>query len=164
MISDYAWNIENWIPKRLPLKRRTAITIAWLKACLSGVQSLAYQFNVKCQEWDFRVKYNSQQKVLASLLNKLFDPTSKRIRVETISDLTHPVVLYFDSEIPEASDIYFDSETDPEDDILTFISEDAAQKDFRVFVPTALSSSEEQIKAWIRRYILADKQYEIIYI
>lgn len=163
MIGNYSWNIANWVPRMLPLKRRTEFTIAWLVACLSGVQVLVNDFSTKCQEWDFRVLYNSQQKVLSALLNKLFDATSKRIRVETIADIIPPMIVYHDSELPEAPVVYFDSESAPMDVIINHDSESASALDFRVFVPSALSGLEEQIKAWINRYVLADKQYEIIY-
>lgn len=164
MISDYSWNIGAWIPRRLPFKRRTDITISWLKAQLAPLQEKADEFAAKCTDWDFRVKYNSQQKVLASLLNKLFDPTSKRIRVETVSDLIGAVVLFHDTELPEASVIYHDSETEPVPVIINHDSETAAAVDFRVFVPTSLTGDEDRIRAWINQYKLADKQYEIIYI
>ncbi len=164
MITDYSWNIENWVPRRLPFKRRTTITIAWLVALLTGVQTVANEFAFKCQEWDFRVMYNSQQKVLASLLNKLFDTAAKRIRVETIADLFEPVIMYYKSELPETPVIYYKSEGMPNPPIIYYKSEIAAQLDFRVFVPTSLSGIEEQIRSWINRYNLADKQYEIVYI
>lgn len=164
MISDYSWNIGNWIPRRLPFKRRTDIAIAWLKALLSPLQEKADEFSTACTDWDYRVMYSSQQKVFAALLNKQFDSTSKRIRVETVSDLISPVVLYHDTELPEASVLYHDSETEPEPVIINHDSEDAAAVDFRVFVPTSLSGIEDRIMAWVNQYKLADKQYEIIYI
>lgn len=159
---DFNWNISSWLNKVLPKERKTTINVSWLNALLSPIQTMADTFATKCLDWDFKIKYNSQQKILEGLLNKLYDSSLRRIRVETIADLAPPVILYHDAEEPTGPVLYFDGES-ADGPILMHDGEESAY-DFRVLVPTSLTSSEAQIKSWINRYKLADKTYIIIYI
>lgn len=162
MITDYSWDIESWINRRLHKKRRTVKHIAWLNALLSPLQTIANEFSSKCQEWDFRIKYSSQQKVLASLLNKIFDPSLARIRVVTITDLMPPVILYDDIENPDHPIVY-DEDEGIQGPILYDEDEMDSAYDFKVIVPASLSGSENRIRAWVERYRIGSKNYTIIY-
>jgi hypothetical protein len=162
MIDSYSWNIGNWILRRLPNKRRTVINTSWLKALLFPLQEVSNDFSARCQDWDFRIKYNSQQKVLSYLLNQLFDPTLARIRVVTTSDITPPTIIYDDQENPDAPILYDDAESLIH---IVLYDEDEVDSnyDFKVIVPAALSSNEARIKAWVERYRLGSKRFTIIY-
>lgn len=159
---NYNWNISNWINKLLPIERKTVINHSWIKALLSPVQTLQDEFSAKCTDLDFKVKFSSQQQVLAGMLNLLFDSTLKRIRIETIADLAPDAVLIFDSEGTEGAVIYFDSESP--DGAAIYFDDEESLYDFNVYIPTALSVSEAKIISWINRYKLADKTFQIIYI
>lgn len=162
MISSYSWNIENWITRYLRKKRRTTINIAWIKTLLSPLQEKADEFAAKTIDFDFRIKYNSQQKVLESLLNTLFDPSLKRIRIVTTTDIMPPVIIYDDTENPDHAIIYDESEA-IDGPILYDQDEIDANYDFRIMAPAALSGQESKILAWVERYRIGSKKYTIIY-
>lgn len=157
---NFNWNIENWINKMLPLERKTPINMSWIKALLSPLQTLQDLFAAKCTDLDFKVKYSAQQKVLGGMLNKLFDPTDKRIYIETISDLVPDVLIDFDDESTDAPLLDFDDESS--DGVLLDFDDEEGDYDFNVYVPAALAGDEDKIKSWVRLY--SSKRFQIIYI
>lgn len=156
---NFNFNISSWINKILPLQRKTTVNISWLNALLTPLKTAQTDLETLYADLDFKVKFTAQQRVLASLLNKLFDPTDKRIRIATISDLLPEVLVYFDNESPDGHLLYFDSES-ADGPFINFDSEEN-EYDFIVYVPTALTADEEKIKAWVRLY--SSKPFQIIY-
>jgi hypothetical protein len=163
MISNFSWNIKTWLSRFLFPRRRKPTPLALTWAILSPLQAIVDDFAARAIVWRFTVQYNSQQAVLASMLNKLFDPTDLRIRVVTTGDLTPPVVIFQDNEFdPQPDFIYHDGE-DVGNVIIYHQAELDALPDYIVYVPTSLTAEEPRIRGWINRYNLADKNYQIIY-
>ena len=163
MIRSYAWNLKNWLWRYLPARRRREDVVALHYALLAPQQQVVTEFANKAAVLDFRIKYSSQQEVLKSLLNKLFDPAEKRIKVQTIGDLAPEVVVYFDAEVELLPQVlYFDNEVDNAP-VLYHDSETDGFADYRVVIPSALSAEEAWIRAWVARYNLADKIFVIKY-
>ncbi|MCO5253347.1 MAG: hypothetical protein M9892_03160 [Bacteroidetes bacterium] len=165
MIRSYAWNLKNWLWRYLPSRRRREDVVALHYVFLAPQQQLADDLANRSADWDFRIKYSSQQGVLASLLNRLFDPVEKRIKVQTIADLAPEVVIYHDGEVdPLPQVLYHDGENeDYNSPILYHDSETDGFPDYRVVVPAALSGEEDRIRAWVARYNLADKIFVVEY-
>jgi hypothetical protein len=157
----YGFNISNWIFRNLPFKRRTEASHKWIESLLAPLQELVDDFKAVSDDLDNKVKFSGQQKSLAFLLNNLFDNTDRRIRVETVSDIKPPVVMWHDSELDEGAILWHDSESSA----APIIWHDSEQTpyNYRVIVPASLSGDAVQITAWVNRYNIATKTFIIIY-
>lgn len=161
MILNYNFNVRRFIEQQLPPKWRQTRYIAMLYSWLKPVETLLGKFLLRNTDLDYRNKYSSQQKSLTILLNNLFDNTDRRIRVQTISDSNPNSFIYFNSEGEPAEYDYFYSEGEPAE-YDYFYSESIAAGGI-VYVPLALQSNEEQIKAWVRFYIFSGINFKIVY-
>lgn len=159
----YRWDIKSWIERNTGTRLRVPVWIAWVNMHLASISELYADFVAKATDLDDKVKYNSQQLVLQSFLNKKFDPTGYQIRVETVSDAWEHPVIYYESEAKENPAFYYESEGE-ESPAIRYESEKILNGLFRVFVPTALSSKESEIKSWLEYFKEASKTYEIVYI
>lgn len=159
---SYTWNIRSYIERNLPIKRRQEKFIAWLYSLLSPLEYLAGDYFVLKRNIDFKTKYNSQQKVLESLLNQLFDSTLNRITVDTYSDAYAPQFMYYKTEGTNPKFQYFRTESVPAD-YIRFRAESVNLRLFNVNVPSALSTEEVAIKSWLDTLKLAGTRYEIVY-
>jgi hypothetical protein len=163
MLKNYSWNIKSWLGRFLPGRRREESMLAFIWALLAPLQDVVDDFASRAVAWRFRVRYSSQQLVLVSLLNKLFDPVDRRIRVVTVGDLAPEVILYFDGEFDPIDDVvYHDGEPD-EAPVVYHESELDGLADYIVYVPSGLSGEEDRILSWIGRYNLADKIFILEY-
>ncbi len=158
---NYNYNISTWITRNLPQLRKVTSIQVWLSVLLTPLQTLANDFKAVSDDLDNKVKYSGQQKLLAHILNNLFDNSLRRIRIETVSDRYPAVVLWFDSELPEGPIIAhdFESYTGP----LLVHDAELSPFNYRVIVPVSLSASETQIIAWVNRYNTATKTFIIQY-
>jgi hypothetical protein len=163
VIKNYNWNIRQWLGRFLERGRRGEQMVAFIWSLLAPLQDIADDFAAKAHFWRSNVIYNSQQGVLQSALNSLFDATDRRIRVVTLGDLFPDITLYYDNELePREVIVSFDGE-DFEAPVIYHDSETDGQADYIVFVPTELSALEAQIVAYVNRYNLADKTFLIEY-
>src|SRR3989337_2848328 len=110
---NYDWDIRDWVERNLRSFFRRAFWIAWFYALLKPVEDLHVLFKAWSDETDFNTKYSSQQIVLAHLLNDLYDPTNRLIRVETVSDGKDKVKLWYKAESQPPTYTYFAAEAEP---------------------------------------------------
>jgi hypothetical protein len=156
---NYDWDIRDWVERNLRSFFRRAFAIAWFYALLKPLEDMHAEFKSQSDEIDFNTKYSSQQIVLAHLLNDLYDPTNRLIRVETVSDGKIQPVFYQPSENKpvyfyqpsEGNPVYFWQPEEIYDGI-----------NFRVMVPTALSADVPKITARVRMYALAGMRWEVV--
>jgi len=159
----YSWDIKSWLQRNIGTRKRQPIVKAYLYIFLKPIELVHGLFITLSADIDNKVKYTSQQLVLAGLLNKLFDATSKRIRVETVSDAwVHPTI-YLRYEGAQPVYIYYRSES-ADTTHVRYRSEASLDGLFKVFLPTSLTSSEAEIRGWIDQYKEASKTYVIVYI
>lgn len=115
-------------------------------------------------ETDLKVQYSSSQLSLQTLLNKLFDSTLERIRIETTSDIISIEYGYLVDEVaPIATYYYLISETAPIE--FDYLGSEIIAKaySFEVRVPAALNTAEtiSKIAAWVNYYRLTSKTFTI---
>ncbi len=158
----YIFDIDKFVNDVLPPVWRNDFTRSWLKALLIPFLTLYNEFVATSIALDFRIKYSSQQKVLASLLNKLFDPSQNRIRVQTDSDELIDVVTYYESEGEPPIFTYYESEGKPP--LYTYYgTEYDTNGGFTVYVPVSLAGNEAAIRAWVNYYKYASTKFKIVY-
>jgi hypothetical protein len=102
-----------------------------------------------------RTSYNSQQIKLKGLLNRLFDPTLKRIQVVTISDVIRTNYLQGGIIAPGTEIVYLNQGK--------YLSSGGVLLSGQINVPIELIHKEGEIKAWVDYYIFFDKNYSITY-
>lgn len=160
---NYAWNIRNWLGRIIGRRRNSEEFLSFAFCLLKPVQDLADELASESVRWRRNILYSSQQGVLQSLLNQIFDPTEKRIKVVTIADLVPDVIIYHDGEVePIEQLLYFDVESESSP-IVYQDGETDGLADYKIIVPVLLNSEESKIVFWVNRYNLADKKYQIEY-
>lgn len=102
-----------------------------------------------------RTSYNSQQIKLKGLLNRLFDPTLKRIQVVTLSDVVRTSYMQGGDVAPGSEVVYFNTGK--------YYSGGGVLLSGQINVPIELAAKEAEIKAWVDYYIFYDKNYTITY-
>ena len=159
---NYSWNISDWVNRTLPARKRQPVTISWLVALLTPLQTLSSAFAAWAIDSSYKANYNGQTIVLKSLLDDLFDPNDRSIEVLTLTDIKFITPLYFRSEAKPKFYTYFRSEatTNP---YVYLRSERFSTNSFIVRVPSSQSSKNAEITQWINRYKIAGKTFTIIY-
>lgn len=159
---NYNWDIRDWLIRLDWRLRNRDEHIAWLYVILKPLTSLHARFLDVNASVDYRVLFNSQQRIFSDALNDLFDSEDRRIRVVTGTDDIPRTFTYYKSEVNTPRYAYYENEAGTER-FTFFTSESAQLAKFIVYVPSALSGDETRIRAWINYYKLADKTYTIIY-
>lgn len=115
-------------------------------------------------ETDLKVQYSSSQLSLQTLLNKLFDNTLERIRIETTTDIIPVEYDYLTDETAPLATYYFlFGETAPLEFDYLGAEILANAYSFEVRVPAALNTPEtiSKIAAWVNYYRLTSKTFII---
>jgi len=164
---NYNWDIVKWIKLVLGSlwKPNRALLI---KCLLQPIIRMYNEFIILIDDINNRTRYNSSQKALTSLLNKLFDPTLKRIYIDTVADeyqvYYQPIIgESLGDMVPLYQPIIADTDT-PAPLYQLNIAEYILIVDFIVYVPTSLAAQEGNIKAWVNYYRFASLTFKIIYI
>jgi hypothetical protein len=144
---DINWNnFVNWL---LPAVLRKPRMTAWLLACLAPVIVLNAVFGLFRQAVDRDVAVTPQVRVLSYFLNEMFNPGDPGAFI-FISDATSISVTWLFTE-SENKPLY----------LPTFVS--GTVGDFIVNVPAGLRGQENAIRAFVNKYKLPGKRYEIVY-
>lgn len=155
-------NIKRHVSRTVPPFWRKLFTLSWLEVLLWPVVTLNETFVAWVDQKRIELNYNGQTIILEAMLNDLFDPTERRIRIQhTTSEREYD---YFVSEGQAADFDYFISEAEParydyyQSEMVELIIEG-----FRVSLPMGLMSQEDQIRGNILKYKLATIEYGLTY-
>lgn len=159
---NYNWDIRAWIERTLPYFLRSTALVAWLYVLLKPLETLHGYFIITANDIDTKLRYNSQQKVFAAVLNNLFDNSARRIYVTTDSDYNPTAVVFSESESNATMVVFSESEPDATAIIYSDLEVEKAGY-FTVHVPTSLSSKEAEISQWVKYYKLAGTEFTIKY-
>lgn len=161
-MKSFNWNIPQWLSKYRRSLQANGILRSYVLVLLKPIEQLHQQLLDLKADFDLRMRYNSQQMAYAAVLNKIFDPIQKRIRVITGSDALPELYTYFHGETATTLYTYFDSEVSTP--IYTYFDyENDNDGLIIVFAPLSLQPDEARLRGWIQYYKLADKKYQIIY-
>lgn len=133
----------NWL---LPAPVRKAKMIAWLNALIAPVKGLHTQFTQFRNSTRNHLRVTGQKRVLQYFLNRGFIGSSLIEIYDT--DQAEPVFIFLED---ENMPVY----------LPVFITGSAV--DFIVDVPIDLKPQESSIRAFVDKYKLPTKRYEIIY-
>ena len=164
---NYNWDIVKWIKLVLGSLWRTNRALL-MKCLLQPIIRMYNEFIAVMDDINNRTKYNSSQKVLTALLNKLFDPTLKRIYIDTVADDTTVYYQPLSTETPVGYEMI--RQVNIADGITTGIqyelniAEFVTIVDFIVYVPAALTAQQSTITAWVNYYRFASLTFKIILI
>lgn len=159
---------------QLPWLLRKPVREAILTSLLAGIKrsdvgeepdsdkSLYKQFTDFMLFVNTRVRYNSQQKSLTALLNKLFDTSLKRIYLVTSSDIIEVIYGKYGGEMIDT--IYGKREGESAAAIYGHRAPEFENVfDGYVYVPDGLQDRESEIKAWVNYNLFLGQSYKIIY-
>lgn len=154
---NYSWNITKWVKMYLPAMLRKPNRIGIAIALLAGIKWLYADFNTFRAFVYLRVKYTSQQRSLAYLLNKVFN-TGTQIKVNTLSDVQ--VIYYgFGGDIPVGYELLY-GDPDP----MIYGSDGQPRLQGEIIAPASLVNKEGEIRAWVDYVVFADKNYKVKFI
>lgn len=146
--------VKQWLSQTLSKPNRIALYIV-LVAPLKWFFS---DFDAFRAFVDLRLNYNSQQRSLAYLLNKVFE-TGTQIKVRTVSDTFSVNYLFGQPIVPTGGERVYLSTTNP-----FYLRSSGANLKGEIICPASLINREGEIRAWVDYVIFADKQYKVIFI
>ncbi len=158
--NSYNINFKKLALLLLPTMMRRTILGELGKTLVTPVSSAHTEFVIFRQECDFRLTHNGQRCYLRGCLNTLYDPFERRIRIGEAkeADLT----MIYKRNNPE-NDVAFTSNRYPF--LVGKRGVFGAGFDFVVRVPREILNrpgEKERIKATVKEYKLASKQFTII--
>ncbi|MBI1228231.1 MAG: hypothetical protein GC192_23560 [Bacteroidetes bacterium] len=158
----FYWDIKEWIQKNVGSRKRKDALLSYIYIFIKPIENLHLDFIDFTDDLSSKIRYSSQQKVLASFLNRKFDEAYNRIRVETDSDGRKNEPVWFRQEPFKSSPTYFRQEGETNKPV--YFRQEIPRGKFIVYVPSELSDFVDEIKGWIDRYTEASKTYSIVYI
>lgn len=161
----YNWIVRVWVQQYISFIIRKPKMAALMYSYVKPVEALHTDFMAKKLEIDRLIKYNSQQKLLASLLNDLFDSTLRRITVVTNDDLIEHTYISRRAETVDPLErvyAYRRSEPPAQKVFVYRRNETDAYADFAVNVPAALLPTiQAALRSRVDYYKTAGKTYKI---
>lgn len=142
----YALDLDKFIQWLLPTAIRKAVMVAWLNALAAPLKWLHGRFLIFASEKRYEIQITGQVRVLEYHLHRLFDPY-ENIYIEDASD-DDPLFVYLES---ENQPLY----------LPTFIT--GSQVDFIVHCPNNITAQETAIRAFLDKYKLPTKRYELLF-
>ena len=149
----------------LPALLRGPRLLAWLRALLAPLRQLYATFLLYAEAARIELSYNSQTIVLESALNDQFDPDLRRITIDNSDTELQP--LYFNLRSEQQPEKYLRLVAEgPPWTYAYLYAEFATQIDFTVRVPVALRTPQrtDQLNARVRRFKLAMRHYQLLFI
>lgn len=143
----YALDVNKFIGWLLPASIRKTIHIAWLNALLAAVKWLHSQLLLFINATQTEINITPQVRVLAHYLNQQFDPTNQTIFIE---DAIGTEIVF----------AFLESENRP---VFLPVFLSGKPNDFVVHCPSTITAQDSQIRAFLDKYKLPTKQYEIRY-
>lgn len=139
---------------------------SWLEALLQPISTLNQAFtSAMAIHLDF-VQWNSQQAVLEKYLNDKYDPTQRRIIVETEEEPQYPFYIWDETENKPSKLIWDESEPNYDTHYIYDDSELTGLVHFRIkiyyalYAAFAFSGDLAEITKDVNRYALATKKWE----
>lgn len=143
----YALDINKLINWLLPGAIRKTAMVNWLNALLTGIRKLNEAFVLYSDKTRYELRITGQVRTLEFHLNRLWSPVHNHIY---ITDGQSAAQLY----------IFLESENQPLH-LPAFIS--GLSSDFVVHLSNDLPPQEAAIRAFLNKYKLPTKRYELIY-
>lgn len=140
----YALDINKLIQWLLPAAIRKSLMVAWLNALLAPAKTLHTAFLAFANATRTHIRITGQKRVLEYYLDRNFGPI-------TLIDATASAPVY----------MYTEAENQPLY-LPVFIT--GSQVDFIAQVPLALAPQEAAIRAFIQKYKLPTRRFEIQYL
>jgi hypothetical protein len=101
----YNWNIDIWGQNETPAEIRSEPQVSWIKVLLSGLKNVYNDFMLLRTVIIQQMNGNSQTLVLQNILNDIFDPDLRQIRITTTFNVLSPNYIETWSEInPPSTD------------------------------------------------------------
>lgn len=154
---NYSLNISKWVKQYLPNILRKPNRIGILIGLVAPLKWFYDEFNSFREFVYLRIGYNSQQRSLAYLLNKVFE-TGTLIKVKTISDTTKTYYA-FDGVVPVGFEQVYSDATP-----LIYASAGKPRLQGEIIAPATLITKEGEIRAWVNNVVFADKNYTVTFI
>lgn len=143
----YALDLDKFIQWLLPTAIRKTKMAAWLNALAAPLKALHTQFLLFTDATRYDIKITGQVRSLEYHLNRIFRPDAEDIYIED-AEGNDPVFMYLES---ENNPLY----------LPVFITGFAV--DFIVHCPNSLPDQETAIRAFLDKYKLPTKNYELLF-
>jgi hypothetical protein len=161
-MSLFDLDIDELITQTLPPQLLEQNNIDFHKILSKPTKDLFDTFKAFRDKTLKEMRYNGQTVILENLLNDIFDPNNRGIRIYTSSDVLQPVYI---GTPQENEPLYLGTKAEQEPVYLGTPGEYVTNYDFVVEVPVGILTSEQEnrIKAITQKYKLAGKFPRYIY-
>ncbi len=162
-MSMFDWDIVVWVKQQLPEDIRQEPLISDFLFRYKPIKVLYDEFIAFRTQILKKMRYNSQTIILRNLLNDMFDPTLRRIKVITTYDIIDALTIYQYNEDDEPY-IYTDAELTADPTLpktyIYQVSELGVLYDFIVEAEAGSLTAEQivRLKAIVNYYRLAGKR------
>jgi hypothetical protein len=140
------------------------VFVEYLRNIASGFSYYANNMLIQCETLEEFLYNSGQHLALEDKLNRLFDPTLKRIYITENNFPINNNVWYLQGEEDPINKVwYLQTESNPAPEIWYLSGEIGNLFNFTVFVPAALSALEDQIISTLQNYVVNGYKYDIQY-
>jgi len=159
----FKFNITKHVSRITPPQWRNTFMLSWLEALLVPMRTLNDAFLVWVDARRVELTYNGQTIHMERMLNDIFDPQARRIKI--VHSIDQREFDYFAGEGQQPDFDYWQSEGAGPRYLYLLFEYDISQIDgFRVVLPVELAAIENQVIGQILRYKLATIHHELLYI
>lgn len=158
----YSLDIDNLVIKRTPPDLRLPKYVAWMQNMLCPMQMVNDDFVSTVDRLKEELSINGQTMVLEWALNNKWPDAAGGIQIDNTPD--HKPRYYVWAKSENQGFLAFVRSKDegyPAPAYLYGKDEYSVENDFTVRVPATLDFDEDEMKAFINKYKLADKRYKI---
>jgi len=154
------FNINDIVENNVSPRLRKTFTLVFFKCCVFPLVTLYDQFYTFYNAKRYELLFNGQVIYLEHLLNDQFDNVNREIYITDAPQVADEVVLFNEAEQNEETVLYNESEGE-QPIVLYNESEYQYWPDFIVHVPSTVAFDEPRMRAYLDKYKLASKNYEI---
>jgi hypothetical protein len=158
----YKITVDKFVFKRTDPDLRKPKNVAWVQNMLSPMQTVNDEFVSEIARLKDELSINSQTMVLEWALNNKWPDAGGGILIDNTPD--HKPRYYVWAQAENQGFLGYVRSKDEGYPAIAFVysrDEYAVENDFIVKVPAALDFDEDEMKAFINKYKLADKRYKI---
>lgn len=156
------FNVYNIVEENISPRLRKTFTVELLKSLASPLARTFSSFYSFFNETKYDLQFNGQVIYLEHILNDKFDDVDRGIYITDMFQTFEGCVLFNEIEQNEETIIYNEIEDSGEGYVLLYTElEESTWPDFIVNVPSAVNFEDVKMKAYLNKYKISGKQYQI---
>ena len=147
---------------RLPEFLRTSPRLQYIYAIANVLKDVNIEFNTFSDAINFTIRFNSQTIYLEEYLNRVYDPSLKRIFINTVATADTNYLYRFEEARTAAIVIRNRSEGFTANNFLRRREERAVDIDYTINIPVSITFDNNEVSSRVDIFNAAGKRYTIL--